>query len=59
MDKWLSDFEGFMKQFWGMDSRDAGMDAQQISHYRDLDPKEAALIFGDDYDLDRIDRGRI
>ena len=55
MDKWLNDFDGFMQQFWGIDSRDAGMDAQQISRYRDLDPKDAALIFGDDYDLDRID----
>ena len=57
MDKWHSDFDGFMKQFWGMDSQDAGMDAQQLNRYRDLDAKEAALTFGDDYDLDRIDRG--
>ena len=57
MDKWQSDFEGFMKQFWGMDLNDAGLDQEQIIRYRDLDPKEAALTFGEDYDLDRIDQG--
>ena len=59
MDKWLSDFEAFMKQFWGMDLNDAGLDQVQINRYRDLTPKEAALTFGEDYDLDRIDRGWI
>lgn len=57
-DKWLSDFNCFMKQFWGMNNQDAGMDAQHLSRYRDLEPNEAALTFGEDYDLDRIDRRR-
>ncbi len=57
MDKWLGDLDGFMKQFWGIDHVDAGMDERTLARYRDLPPKEAALAFGEDYDLACVDAG--
>lgn len=57
MDKWLNDFDGFMKQFFGIDSNDAGVSEERLIPYRNLPPREAALEFGEEYDLDRIDRG--
>ncbi|KGM57481.1 hypothetical protein N799_05280 [Lysobacter arseniciresistens ZS79] len=56
MDAWTYHFDAFMKRFYGIDHRDAGMDDAQLARYRDLSPEEAAKTFGEDYDLDRIDR---
>ncbi len=52
---WLKAFDTELKQRFGIDHSDAGMDEVQIARYRDLDPQDAAHAFGEDYDLDRID----
>ena len=52
---WLHHFDASLKRFFGIDHNDAGMDAEQLKRYEDLKPQEAALTFGQDYDLDRID----
>lgn len=38
-------------------ARCAGLTDTELSRYADLEPKEAALQFGEDYDLDRVDQG--
>jgi len=55
MDKWLSEFDAAMVKLYAISSEDAGMDDELINRYRDLGPGEAALMYGDDYDLDRVD----
>lgn len=37
--------------------QDAGLTDTELSRYSDLQPKEAALTFGEDHDLERVDRG--
>lgn len=54
-DNWLHQFDAFLKRFFGIDHFDAGLDLTQMMRYADLKPEEAALTFGQDYDLDRID----
>ena len=57
MDTWLTQFDAAMKRFFGIDHADAGMDEVQLGRYRDLPADEAAMEYGLDYDLDRIDTG--
>lgn len=56
MDAWLNQFDLFMKRYFAIDHTDAGMDNEQLARYRDLPPQDAALQFGEDYDLDRADK---
>ena len=51
---WLNTFDEHMMKFFGINHVDAGLDDEQLLRYTDLEPKEAALIFGEDYDLDPI-----
>ena len=37
--------------------QNAGLTDTELSRYSDLQPKEAALTFGEDHDLERVDRG--
>ena len=46
-----------MKQLFSIDHDDAGMDEEVLSRYADLSPREAALVFGEDYELQRTDIG--
>lgn len=39
---------------YAINHSDAGMDEQLLVSYYDLEPREAALAFGNDYDLDRM-----
>jgi hypothetical protein len=54
---WLREFDAAMKQLFAIDHCDAGMDEEVLSRYADLSPDEAALLFGEDYDLQRTDIG--
>lgn len=54
---WLAAFDREMKQLYAIDHVDAGLSATELARYADLDPCEAALRFGDDYDLEQVDRG--
>ena len=53
--EWLHKFDDAMKQLFAIDHNDVGMDEQMLSCYADLSPREAALYFGEDYDLQRVD----
>lgn len=57
MDQWLTKFDQAMVKFFAINHHDAGMGATELERYRDLEPREAALTFGNDYDLDRVDDG--
>jgi len=53
--EWLNAFDEAMLGLFAIDHSDAGMDEFLLGCYADLPPREAALAFGDDYDLDRDD----
>lgn len=53
--EWLNAFDEAMLALFAIDQSDAGMDEFLLGCYADLSPPEAALAFGDDYDLDRDD----
>ena len=50
---WLEEFDEAMLGLFAINHSDAGMDAALLVSYYDLEPREAALAFGNDYDLDR------
>ena len=52
---WLSGLDDAMKRFFAIDHDDAGMSEEVLLRYADLSPQEAALQFGEDYDLRRVD----
>ena len=53
--EWLRAFEGELRHLFAIDHNDAGVDEYLLSLYADLPPREAALAFGSDYDLERDD----
>ncbi|MGH8039321.1 MAG: hypothetical protein ACREPD_16405 [Stenotrophomonas sp.] len=52
---WLRTFDEAMLSFFAIDHAEAGMDEKELSWYVDLPPEEAALAYGTDFDLCRID----
>lgn len=52
---WLVGLDDAMKRFFAIDHDDAGMSEEVLLPYADLSPQEAALQFGEDYDLQRVD----
>lgn len=52
---WLCRFDDAMKELFAIDHDDAGMSEEVLLRYADLEPREAALQFGEDYDLQRVD----
>ena len=52
---WLHDFDVAMKSFFAIDHNDAGLGDNELARYADLSAREAALQFGEDYDLQRVD----
>jgi hypothetical protein len=55
MDTWTHNFDECLKRYFAIDHIDAGMSEQDLARYRDLTPQDAALTFGQDYDLNRVD----
>lgn len=53
---WKKTFLSECKKLWGLSINDLTIE-DIYTHYGDLEPKEAALIYGEDNNLDRIDRG--
>lgn len=53
--EWLKAFDEAMLGLFAIDHGDACMDQFLLGSYADLPPREAALAFGDGYDLDRDD----
>jgi len=52
---WLEAFDEAMLGFFAIDHADAGMDQYLLGCYSDLPAREAALAFGEDYELYRVD----
>ncbi len=52
---WLQDFDTAMKRHFLIDHADAGMGEEELARYADLRPHDAALQYGEDYDLQRVD----
>lgn len=50
---WLEEFDEAMLGLFAINHSDAGMDEALLVSYYDLEPREAALAFGNNYDLDR------
>jgi len=55
---WLEQFDQAMLTFYAIDHVDAGMDGPTLLRYYDLAPREAALVYGEDYDLHLADAWR-
>jgi hypothetical protein len=53
--EWLRAFDANVKQLLGIDRRDVGLSDEQLSRCADLLPRDAALQFGEDYDVQRVD----
>lgn len=52
---WLRDFDAAMIRYFLINHEDAGMDEAVLFRYADLPPQAAALQFGEDYELQRVD----
>jgi hypothetical protein len=52
---WLRDFDAAMIRYFLINHADAGMDESVLLRYADLPPQAAALQFGEDYELQRVD----
>ena len=53
--EWLEAFDKELLHLFAIGHCDAGMDEYLLGCYADLPPREAALAFGNDYDLERDD----
>lgn len=53
---WRDAFNAALQSHFAITIEDAGLSDAELARYVDLEPKEAALQFGEDYDLDRIDQ---
>lgn len=52
---WLQDFDEAMLGLYAIDHAEAGMDGKELEWYCDLPAREAALAYGEDFDLCRVD----
>jgi hypothetical protein len=55
--EWTLAFDQALMRYFAIDHHDAGLTNTDLARYSDLAPEQAALQFGEDYDLDRVDRG--
>jgi hypothetical protein len=52
---WLRDFDEAMLSFFAIDHAEAGMDERELGWYTELPAKDAAVAYGQDFDLCRVD----
>ena len=55
--QWRNGFNTTLQSHYAITINDAGLTDTDLARYSDLPPEQAALQFGEDYDLDRVDRG--
>ena len=53
--KWLLEFDRALQKYLAITRDDAGISDEVASRYAVLSPFRAALQYGEDYDLQRID----
>ncbi len=54
---WLDAFNAALQAHFAITIEEAGLSDAELARYVDLEPKAATLQFGEDYELDRVDRG--
>ena len=52
---WLRDSDASLKSMLAIDHKDAGLGEIELMRYADLPARDAALQFGEDYELTRIE----
>lgn len=52
---WLEAFNKHLTTLYGINHKDAGASDEELLRYTDLEPREAAIVYGEDYDIERID----
>jgi hypothetical protein len=55
--QWRNGFNTALQAHFAITINDAGLTDTDLARYSDLPPEQAALQFGADYDLDRVDQG--
>lgn len=55
--QWRNGFNTALQARFAITINDAGLTDTDLARYSDLPPEQAALQFGEDYDLDRVDLG--
>ena len=55
--QWRNGFNTALQSHYAITINDAGLTDTDLGRYSDLPPEQAALQFGEDYDLDRVDLG--
>ena len=55
--QWRNGFNTALQSHFAITINDAGLTDTDLARYSDLAPEQAALQFGEDYALDRVDRG--
>lgn len=53
--KWLRDFDNALRKYLALDRAGAGITDEVLARYADLPARDAALQYGEDYDLQRTD----
>jgi hypothetical protein len=53
--KWLQEFDVSLQKCLAIDRCGAGISDEVVFRYADMSPRDAALQYGEDYDLQRID----
>jgi len=53
--RWLEQFGAAMKHYFAIEVADLGLSETELSWFVDLSPENAALAFGEDYDVQRVD----
>ncbi len=53
---WRDAFNAALQSHFAITIEDAGLSDAELARYVDLEPKAAALQFGEDYELDRVDQ---
>lgn len=57
--KWLREFDVALQAYLAINRHDAGITDEIAIRYADLPAREAALAFGEDYELQRVDIDRL
>ncbi len=55
--QWRHAFDAALQAHFALSIDAAGLTDTELARYADLKAQEAALTFGEDHDLDRVDRG--
>lgn len=50
---WLEELNDAMRSLFALKAQDPELDLRLLISYYDLEPREAAVAIGNDYDLDR------